>query len=139
MLQATSFNVHMFFLFFPETLRKYPILPQLTRISRHLYAAKGDRHFYIEPDQMILIPVYGIHHDPALYPEPQRRVYCTCLPLIRLLSFICSSKLLKPRSNSISFHFTEVLFDEVISLGLFTLELQLIRSELDRDIFPVFS
>ncbi|EDX07148.1 cytochrome P450 6a22 isoform X2 [Drosophila simulans] len=55
-----------------ETLRKYPILPQLTRISRHLYAAKGDRHFYIEPGQMVLIPVYGIHHDPALYPEPHK-------------------------------------------------------------------
>ncbi|XP_043064312.1 uncharacterized protein LOC108087605 [Drosophila ficusphila] len=55
-----------------ETLRKYPILPQLTRISRHLYAAKGDRHFYIEPDQMVLIPVYGIHHDPAIYPEPHK-------------------------------------------------------------------
>ncbi|KAH8400941.1 hypothetical protein KR009_001905 [Drosophila setifemur] len=55
-----------------ETLRKYPILPQLTRISKQFYAAKGNRHFYIEPGQMVLIPVYGIHHDPKIYPEPHK-------------------------------------------------------------------
>ncbi|XP_034652030.1 cytochrome P450 6a22 [Drosophila subobscura] len=55
-----------------ETLRKYPPLPHLTRISKNWYAAKGHRHFYIEPGQMLLIPVYGIHHDPAIYPEPHK-------------------------------------------------------------------
>ncbi|KAH8320582.1 hypothetical protein KR067_005690 [Drosophila pandora] len=55
-----------------ETLRKYPVLPQLTRVSKQYYATKGDRNFYIEPGQMLLIPVYGIHHDPRIYPEPNR-------------------------------------------------------------------
>ncbi|TDG50560.1 hypothetical protein AWZ03_003149 [Drosophila navojoa] len=55
-----------------ETLRKYPTLPHLSRISKKYYAAKGNRHFYIEPGQMVYIPVYGIHHDPVLYPEPHR-------------------------------------------------------------------
>ncbi|EDW00824.1 cytochrome P450 6a22 [Drosophila grimshawi] len=55
-----------------ETLRKYPILPHLSRICRNYYAAKGNRHFYIEPGQMLLIPVYGFHHDPELYPEPHK-------------------------------------------------------------------
>lgn len=55
-----------------ETLRKYPTLPHLSRVSRKYYAAKGNRHFYIEPGQMLFIPVYGIHHDPALYPEPHK-------------------------------------------------------------------
>lgn len=55
-----------------ETLRKYPVLPHLSRISRHYYNAKGNRHFYIEPGQMLLIPLYAIHHDPDLYPEPNK-------------------------------------------------------------------
>ncbi|EDW74204.2 uncharacterized protein Dwil_GK21510 [Drosophila willistoni] len=55
-----------------ETLRKYPVLPHLSRISRQYYACKGNKHFYIEPGQMVIIPVYGIHHDPAVYPEPHK-------------------------------------------------------------------
>ncbi|KAH8410923.1 hypothetical protein KR222_009875, partial [Zaprionus bogoriensis] len=55
-----------------ETLRKYPVLPHLSRVSRYLYVVGGNRHFYIEPGQMLLIPVYGIHHDPDLYPEPNK-------------------------------------------------------------------
>ncbi|KAH8299851.1 hypothetical protein KR044_006895, partial [Drosophila immigrans] len=55
-----------------ETLRKYPILPHISRISRNCYPAMGNRHFYIEPGQMVLIPVYAIHHDPDLYPEPEK-------------------------------------------------------------------
>ncbi|XP_064551997.1 uncharacterized protein LOC135437852 [Drosophila montana] len=55
-----------------ETLRKYPVLPHLSRVSRNFYAAKGNKHFYIEPGQMVFVPVYGIHHDPELYPEPHK-------------------------------------------------------------------
>ncbi|KAH8355099.1 hypothetical protein KR093_005417, partial [Drosophila rubida] len=55
-----------------ETLRKYPILPHISRISRHCYPAMGNSHFYIEPGQMVLIPVYAIHHDPDIYPEPEK-------------------------------------------------------------------
>ncbi|XP_030388133.1 probable cytochrome P450 6a23 [Scaptodrosophila lebanonensis] len=55
-----------------ETLRKYPILPHLSRISRQYYAANNDRHYYIEPGQMVIIPVYAIHHDPMFYPDPDK-------------------------------------------------------------------
>ncbi|XP_062135935.1 cytochrome P450 6a22-like [Drosophila sulfurigaster albostrigata] len=55
-----------------ETLRKYPVLPHISRVSRNCYPAMGIRHFCIEPGQMVLIPVYAIHHDPDLYPEPEK-------------------------------------------------------------------
>lgn len=55
-----------------ETLRKYPVVTHLSRISRHLYVVNGNRHFFIEPGQMVLIPVHGIHHDPEFYPEPSQ-------------------------------------------------------------------
>ncbi|ALC41931.1 Cyp6a22 [Drosophila busckii] len=55
-----------------ETLRKYPILPQLTRTSAHYYIAKNDHHFYIEPGQMVQIPIYAIQNDPDIYPEPHK-------------------------------------------------------------------
>ncbi|XP_061396406.1 cytochrome P450 6a8-like [Musca vetustissima] len=52
-----------------ETLRKHPVAPSGRRVCR--------RHFTfpdgltIEPDVHIMIPVYGIHHDPELYPQPE--------------------------------------------------------------------
>ncbi|XP_055693817.1 probable cytochrome P450 6a17 [Lutzomyia longipalpis] len=54
-----------------ETLRKYPILFILTRICRQDYAVEGTS-FTIEKGTRIVIPVYKIHHDPDIYPDPEK-------------------------------------------------------------------
>ncbi|KAH8277615.1 hypothetical protein KR018_002240, partial [Drosophila ironensis] len=54
-----------------ETLRKYPILPHLIRRSTKEYAIP-DSDLILEPGTKIMIPVHSIHHDPELYPEPEK-------------------------------------------------------------------
>lgn len=54
-----------------ETLRKYPILPHLLRRSTQSYKVP-DSDFVLEPGIRVMIPVHSIHHDPELYPEPER-------------------------------------------------------------------
>ncbi|XP_055693830.1 cytochrome P450 6a22-like [Lutzomyia longipalpis] len=54
-----------------ETLRKYPILHILTRICRQDYAVEGTS-FTIEKGTRMVIPVYKIHHDPEIYPDPEK-------------------------------------------------------------------
>ncbi|XP_017066146.1 probable cytochrome P450 6a13 [Drosophila eugracilis] len=54
-----------------ETLRKYPILPHLLRRSTKYYQIP-DSNLTLEPGTKIMIPVHSIHHDPELYPEPEK-------------------------------------------------------------------
>lgn len=56
---------------FAEALRKYPPLATLSRTVRNDYAIDGSS-LYIPRDSSVLIPVYGIHHDPEIYPNPDR-------------------------------------------------------------------
>ncbi|EDW00822.1 GH21098 [Drosophila grimshawi] len=53
-----------------ETLRKYPIVPHLTRVANKDYKVDGTQ-LVIEKDTMVLIPVHSIHHDPQIYPSPE--------------------------------------------------------------------
>ncbi|XP_053665893.1 probable cytochrome P450 6a13 [Anopheles marshallii] len=54
-----------------ETLRKYPPLPLLPRLSCKAYKIPGS-DLVIPPRMKIHIPVYGIQRDERYYPEPDR-------------------------------------------------------------------
>lgn len=75
-----------------ETLRMYPIVPNLMRRAQSHYDT-GDPKYYIEKDTIVIIPTIAIHYDPQYYPDPerfdparftseemQRRPACTWLP-----------------------------------------------------------
>ncbi|KAH8402282.1 hypothetical protein KR009_010980, partial [Drosophila setifemur] len=54
-----------------ETLRKYPILPHILRRTTKEYPVP-DSDLVLESGTKIMIPVHSIHHDPELYPYPER-------------------------------------------------------------------
>ncbi|XP_005175909.3 probable cytochrome P450 6a17 [Musca domestica] len=57
-----------------ETLRKYPIVPNLRRMCRRpctLHDSNGRVACEIPKDTFIGISVYGIHHNPDYYPQPE--------------------------------------------------------------------
>ena len=54
---------------FIETLRKYPVTPFLTRQSMEPYTFHGSQ-VTIPKGIHVWIPVYGIHRDPKIYPNP---------------------------------------------------------------------
>lgn len=54
-----------------ETLRKYPIIPHLLRrTTQHYRVPESD--LVLEPGTKVMIPAHSIHHDPELYPQPER-------------------------------------------------------------------
>jgi cytochrome P450 len=60
---------------FTETLRKYPILPLLDRISSSDYqlpAANGTGTVTLPAGTNVYIPVLALHHDPTYFPEPEK-------------------------------------------------------------------
>lgn len=52
-----------------EGMRKYPPLPILTRVVDQPYCIPGT-NCTLEKGQMIVIPVYSLHHDPEYFPNP---------------------------------------------------------------------
>ncbi|KAK7790754.1 hypothetical protein R5R35_012029 [Gryllus longicercus] len=54
-----------------ETLRKYPVLSFLDRRVTRPYRVPGTG-IELQPGDAVMIPVIGLHHDPELYPEPER-------------------------------------------------------------------
>ncbi|GLG98053.1 Cytochrome P450 6j1 [Gryllus bimaculatus] len=57
--------------YFPETLRKYPPLPFIDRVSNKPYTLPGST-VTLEAGSRILIPSYGFHMNPEYYPNPKR-------------------------------------------------------------------
>jgi len=58
-----------------ETLRKYPIVPFLDRACARDWKfpdSSGHSNVTLPRGTATYIPVYGIHHDPQYYPDPQR-------------------------------------------------------------------
>lgn len=55
---------------FMETLRKYPPAPIVLRKAKANYPVTGT-HFEIEKNQKVIIPIYAIHHDERIYPNPE--------------------------------------------------------------------
>ncbi|XP_018321417.1 probable cytochrome P450 6a14 [Agrilus planipennis] len=54
-----------------ETLRKYPPLPVTPRRCTKDYKVP-DSDLVIEKGRSVLIPIYGIQHDPEYYPDPEK-------------------------------------------------------------------
>lgn len=53
-----------------ETLRLYPPATRLERSGYHDYVL-GDTGIKLPKECSILIPVYSMHHDPELFPDPE--------------------------------------------------------------------
>ncbi|XP_011332126.2 cytochrome P450 6A1-like [Ooceraea biroi] len=53
-----------------ESGRKYPLQDALTRSSTSSYTFR-DTNITVPKDQAVIIPVYAIHHDPKIYPNPE--------------------------------------------------------------------
>uniref|UniRef100_A0A1I8Q4F9 Cytochrome P450 n=1 Tax=Stomoxys calcitrans TaxID=35570 RepID=A0A1I8Q4F9_STOCA len=53
-----------------ETLRKYPVLSVLVRVTKNDYKVPNSSHV-IERDILAAIPVYAMHHDPQYYDNPE--------------------------------------------------------------------
>lgn len=56
---------------FNETLRKYPALPFLSRETTEDYKFEGI-DLTLPKDTMVWIPVFSIHRDPDIYPDPEK-------------------------------------------------------------------
>lgn len=52
-------------------MRKYPAVDNLIRTAGKDYPVAGT-NYIIEKGSFVFIPVYGIHHDPEIYPEPDK-------------------------------------------------------------------
>lgn len=51
-----------------ETLRMYPPGTRLDRVASNDYEYEGIK---IKKGQIITVPIYALHHDPDLYPNPE--------------------------------------------------------------------
>lgn len=56
--------------YFPETLRKHSPAPMLSRRCDVAYKIPGTK-VELPPGTRVIIPIYGIHHDPEHYPNPE--------------------------------------------------------------------
>ncbi|KAH8252938.1 hypothetical protein KR032_002759, partial [Drosophila birchii] len=54
-----------------ETLRKYPVLAHLTRLTETDFSPEDPKNF-IAKGTVVVIPALGIHYDPDIYPEPEK-------------------------------------------------------------------
>jgi cytochrome P450 family 6 len=64
-------NIFNLICFLTETLRKHPPIGILTRNSSKDYKIPGTDQV-IPQGKTIMIPVYGIHHDANIYPDPEK-------------------------------------------------------------------
>ncbi|XP_075165034.1 cytochrome P450 6a9-like [Haematobia irritans] len=55
-----------------ETLRKYTIVPHLNRKALEDYVVPGHSKYVIKKDMCVIIPSAAMHHDPDLYPDPEK-------------------------------------------------------------------
>lgn len=53
-----------------ETLRKHPSVPATWRVVTKPYVIPGTS-VHLDVGMTILIPVYGLHHDPKYFPDPE--------------------------------------------------------------------
>ncbi|PSN34611.1 hypothetical protein C0J52_20552 [Blattella germanica] len=54
-----------------ETLRKHPVVPLLTRECTKSTKLQGT-DVTVEKGTPIFIPIYGLHHDPEYFPDPEK-------------------------------------------------------------------
>lgn len=56
---------------FSESLRKYPPAVSVQRVAKEHYPVPNTE-IVIEKGTSVIIPIYGIHHDPEIYPQPEK-------------------------------------------------------------------
>ncbi|XP_046425765.1 probable cytochrome P450 6a13 [Neodiprion virginianus] len=56
---------------FQETLRKYPVIPQIERVSVKPYQLPGT-NVVLPAGSKCLIPIYAFHHNPEFFPDPEK-------------------------------------------------------------------
>lgn len=54
-----------------ETLRKYPPAGVVVRQAYEKYNVPNSKHV-IEKGMKVFIPIYGLHRDPEIYPDPEK-------------------------------------------------------------------
>lgn len=52
-------------------MRKYPPATNIQRIASADYSVANSK-FIIEKGTPVTIPIYAIHHDPEIYPSPEK-------------------------------------------------------------------
>lgn len=52
-------------------MRKYPPAANLQRIANKDYPVPNTK-IVLEKGSSVMIPIHAIHHDPEIYPEPQK-------------------------------------------------------------------
>lgn len=57
-------------LFMSEAIRKYPPVPNVTRVANADYHV-ANSNIIIEKGTSIICPIYSIHTDPEIYPDPE--------------------------------------------------------------------
>ncbi|XP_011869166.1 PREDICTED: cytochrome P450 9e2-like [Vollenhovia emeryi] len=59
-----------------ETLRKYPPSIATDRLCSKRYelppSQPGCKNIIVEPDHILMIPIYGLHRDPKYFPNPDK-------------------------------------------------------------------
>lgn len=56
---------------FSEALRKYPPATGTQRIAKEDYQVPNTK-IVLEKGTSVTIPIYAIHHDPEIYPNPEK-------------------------------------------------------------------
>ncbi|XP_011565458.3 cytochrome P450 9e2 [Plutella xylostella] len=64
-------ELHYLEAFLLETLRVYPPVSRIDRVVTKPYTVPGTS-INLDPGTVVAIPVYGIHMDPDIYPEPTK-------------------------------------------------------------------
>lgn len=65
-----SFLFFSYFIVCAEALRKYPPFGLVLRMATKDYKVPG-MDFTLKKGTSVWIPVYGVHHDPDIYPNPE--------------------------------------------------------------------
>ncbi|XP_046679089.1 cytochrome P450 6k1-like [Homalodisca vitripennis] len=55
-----------------ETLRKYSVLSFSKKCTNDFILQAGGKSFPVREGEIVIIPVYGLHHDPDIYPDPEK-------------------------------------------------------------------
>ncbi|XP_025157108.1 cytochrome P450 9e2 [Harpegnathos saltator] len=59
-----------------EALRKYPVFPLTDRLNVKDFelppTLPGVKPFILKKDQVVIIPIYALHHDPKYFKEPEK-------------------------------------------------------------------
>ncbi|XP_011865323.1 PREDICTED: cytochrome P450 9e2-like [Vollenhovia emeryi] len=59
-----------------EILRKYPPAPFIDRVCTKRYelppSQPGGKAVFLEPDNILMFPIYDLHHDPKYFPNPEK-------------------------------------------------------------------